>query len=155
MNKKGRPARKVTNEECERLNSLRILYVGHQFSRSQLEELLSREIGWKAGGTLQRLISGLFIHVDKGVYAFPKDPIYIKKIQKIFDDLREYRQRLYLEKNPQPMIVEVEEIKDPIQEAIKLLKDNGFKITKEYFNVAEALKNPNLPASTFIKIEEF
>lgn len=153
--KKGRPAKRVTNEECERLNSLRILYKGKTFSRVELEKLLNREIGWKNSNILQRVIAILFIRVDKGIYVFPKEPIYIKKIQKIFDDLREYRQKLYLEKNPQPIVVEVEEIKDPIQEAISLLKTNGFKVIKEYFNTTEALKNPDMPVSTFIKIEEF
>ena len=155
MNKKGRPARKVTNEECERLNSLRILYVGKAFSWKELEALLKQEMGWKSGSVVQRIISGLFIHVDRGTYVFPKEPIYIRKIQKIFDDMRLYRQKLYSEKNTQLPIVEVEEVKDPIQDAIKLLKENGYKITKEYFNVSEALKNPSLPASTFIKVEEF
>lgn len=153
MTKKGRPARIVTNEECARLNSLRILYVGKPFSRKELEKLLKDELGWPLSGTTQQLIAKLFIHVDRTTYAFPKEPVHIKKIQKIFDDMRIYRQKRYSSAKPQ--LVEVEEIKNPIQDAIKLLKNNGFKVIKEYFNVSEALKNPNMPASTFIKVQEF
>lgn len=153
--RKGRPAKIITNEECERLNSLRIFYSSRGFKREELYNLLREELGWKNNNVIQKILNEIFIHVDRTTYCFPKEPVYIKKLQKVFDDIRKERQENYSPKQPRIEVVELEEVKDPIQDAIKLLKKNGYKITREYFNVAEALKNPDMPASTFIKVEEF
>lgn len=150
----ARPKKLVTNEECERLNSLRILYSGKGIYARDLFNLFKQELGWTNTATVQKICNEVFIKVDRGVYAFPKIPIYIGKLQNIFDDVAHQRSKIYAEKK-HIQTVEPEVVKDPIQDAIKLLKENGYKITKEYFNVSEALKNPNMPASTFIKIEEF
>lgn len=147
----GRPRRVITQEECQRLNSLRVIYKGQALSYPQITEILKEELGWKSYYLIQQLISKLFIKVDRGVYAFPKEPVFIGKIQGVFDSIADKRKKAYEEEKKAPEVV----ITNPISEAIKLLKENGYKVIKQKFDLEAALQNPDSPVSDFIITEEF
>ena len=115
--------------------------------RKDLEELLRKELNWKDSGLTTAVINTVFTKVGRGQYLFPTDPIYIGKIQNAFDLRTKTRKNWEAEK--------VSKLNQPIKEAIKLLKDNGFKVIKETFDLKEALENPTRPVSDFIVKEEF
>lgn len=142
----SRPKKVVSNEECSKFNALRKDYSGKTLSRSKVIELIKKEIGWKQAHLVETVLRRIFVRVSRGVYSFPKDPIYIGKLQGIFDSLSKSRKEV--------KSIKKEELSD-IQKAIKLLKANGFKITKESFDVERALKNPTRTVGDFIVVEEF
>lgn len=147
----SRTRRIITNEECQRFNSLRTLYHGQTLKYLDISKLFAVEFGWKSYTLVSSLVGKLFIKVERGKYVFPKDPIYIGKLQNIFDELAKQRKHSYEEKKKASEVV----IINPISEAIKLLKENGYKVIKQKFDLEAALQNPGKQVSEFITIEEF
>lgn len=143
----SRPKKVVSNEECSRFNALRKDYSGKTLTRSKVIELIKKEIGWKQAHLVETVLRRIFIRVSRGVYSFPKDPIYIGKLQGIFDSLSKARKQKSdsTKKNSD----------DEIQKAIELLKANGFKIIKESFDIERALQNPTRTVGDFINVQEF
>lgn len=144
----SRTRRIITNEECQRFNSLRTLYHGQTLKYLDISKLFAVEFGWKSYTLVSSLVGKLFIKVERGKYVFPKDPIYIGKLQNIFDELAKQRKHSYEEKKKSPETT-------PISAAIKLLKENGYKVIKQKFDLEAALQNPGKQVSEFITIEEF
>lgn len=150
-----RPRRVITNEECQRFNSLRTLYSGKTLPYKMVVRLLREEFGWKSYTLAYTLVNKIFIKVSRGEYAFPKEPIYIGKIQGVFDSLAKARKEKH-EAKKEEIIEDAEEIySEHIKSAIRLLKDNGFYIAKRTFDFEAALNSPSKPVSEFITIEEF
>lgn len=150
----SRPRKVVSQEEAQRFNSLRVLYKGRTFKYSDIAKLFQVEFGWKNYTLIGAIVNSIFIKVDRGVYAFPKEPVYIGKFQNLFDQLAEKRKQNYAEKKEGIESATVEII-DPISSAIKLLKENGYKVIKQKFNLEEALQNSDKPVGQFIITEEF
>ena len=149
---KGRKRKIVTSEECGRLNSLRKLYSGHTFTYSQIQDILSKEIGWTDTTLHSLIINRIFVKMHRGEYFFPKDPIYIGKLQNIFEEIANKRHQKYMESKP---VIEVEVVEiSPIEQAIALLKANGYKVMKESFNLTEALAHPEKSVSEFVILQE-
>lgn len=132
-----RRPKKVTNEECAKLNTLRKNYVKKTFTRGEVMNIIKEEIGWKRGEILNQLLRKVFVKVAHGKYQFPEEPIYIKKLQLVFDS-----------KRSQP-------VDESISKAITLLKSKGFKITKETFDIDKAMKHPEQPVQDFINVQIF
>ena len=143
----SRPKKQVSNEECLKFNTLRKDYSGQTLSRSKVIELIKKEIGWKQAPIVETLLRKVFIRSSRGVYSFPKDPIYIGKLQGIFDSLSKTRK--------QKRDLTKKDSNDEIQKAIELLKANGFKIIKESFDIERALQNPTRTVGDFISVQEF
>ena len=134
----SRPKKQVSSEEVSKFNLLRGHYSGQTFSRSKAIELIKKEIGWKQTHLVEAILRKVFVRSSRGVYSFPKDPIYIGKLQGIFDSISKARKQ-----------------KREIKKAIELLKANGFKVTKESFDVERALQNPTRTVGDFITVQEF
>lgn len=143
----SRPKKQVSNEECSKFNTLRKDYSGQTLSRSKVIELIKKEIGWKQAPIVETLLRKVFIRSSRGVYSFPKDPIYIGKLQGIFDGFSKARK--------QKSDLTKKDSNDEIQKAIELLKANGFKIIKESFDIERALQNPTRTVGDFISVQEF
>lgn len=121
-------------EQIVQLNELKkYLFDSTPFSAATLEEAL-KIYGFKS---VRTLVLGLKKHqiivpCSNG-YKFPdKNPIYIGTLEKAVnhskDLMKQYNKR-YLEKKDK-MSKEVLVSTNPIEEAIKLLKENGYKIYK-------------------------
>lgn len=121
-------------EQIVQLNELKkYLFDSTPFSAATLEEAL-KVFGFKS---VRTLVLGLKKHqiivpCSNG-YKFPdKNPIYIGTLEKAVnhskDLMKQYNKR-YLEKKDK-MSKEVLVSTNPIEEAIKLLKENGYKIYK-------------------------
>lgn len=121
-------------EQIVQLNELKkYLFDSTPFSAATLEEAL-KVFGFKS---VRPLVLGLKKHqiivpCSNG-YKFPdKNPIYIGTLEKAVnhskDLMKQYNKR-YLEKKDK-MSKEVLVSTNPIEEAIKLLKENGYKIYK-------------------------
>lgn len=147
---RGRPRKVVTNEECQKFNTLRREYSGKTLRRSEVEAIIKEIIGWKNSLLIEGIISKVFVRVERGVYIFPKEPIYIGKLQGLIDKLSKYRKTSYTKDRTEEVSV-----KTAIDAAIDLLKQNGFRITKESFNIEAALQHPEDPVSNFIVVTEF
>lgn len=121
-------------EQIVQLNELKkYLFDSTPFSAATLEEAL-KVFGFKS---VRTLVLGLKKHqiivpCSNG-YKFPdKNPIYIGTLEKAVnhskDLMKQYNKR-YLEKKDKRS-KEVLVSTNPIEEAIKLLKENGYKIYK-------------------------
>ena len=121
-------------EQIVQLNELKkYLFDSTPFSAATLEEAL-KIYGFKS---VKTLILGfkkyqIIVPCSKG-YKFPdKNPIYIGTLEKAVnhskDLMKQYNKR-YLEKKDKRS-KEVLVSTNPIEEAIKLLKENGYKIYK-------------------------
>ena len=132
-----RKPKKVTNEECAKLNTLRKNYVQKTLTRGEVINIIKEEIGWKRGEILNQLLRKVFVKVAHGKYKFPEEPIYIKKLQLVFDS-----------KRSQP-------IEDSVSKAIALLKSKGFKVVKETFDIEKAMKHPEQSVKDFISVQIF
>lgn len=138
----------VSTKECSILNTLRAEHQNRNLSRTEVIDMIRDSIGWKREDVITSMLGKVFVRIQRGVYKFPEHPIYIGKLQGIFDSLSR--------KGKQPVIQEtVTVIVDPIEEAIKLLKNDGYKITKQFLDVEKALQEPARPVSDFIIIEEY
>lgn len=150
MRRGGRPAKVVTNEEVMKFNTLRREYSGKSLRRSEIEAIIKEIIGWRNAQLIEHIIAKIFVRIERGVYIFPKEPIYIGKLQGVVDSLAKSRMAKAKE-----YIAEEISVKSAIDAAIFLLKQNGFRITKESFNLEVALQHPEDPVSNFIVITEF
>ena len=121
-------------EQIVQLNELKkYLFDSTPFSAAALEEAL-KIYGFKS---VKTLILGfkkyqIIVPCSKG-YKFPdKNPIYIGTLEKAVNHsknvMKQYNKK-YLEKKDK-MSKEVLVSTNPIEEAIKLLKENGYKIYK-------------------------
>ena len=138
----------VSTKECSILNTLRAEHQHRNLSRTEVIGMIRDSIGWKREDVITSILSKVFVRIQRGVYKFPEQPIYIGKLQGIFDSLSR--------KGKQPVVQEtVTVVVDPIEEAIKLLKNDGYKITKQFLDVEKALQEPARPVSDFIIIEEY
>ena len=121
-------------EQIVQLNELKkYLFDSTPFSAATLEEAL-KVFGFKS---VRTLVLGLKKHQiivpRSNGYKFPdKNPIYIGTLEKAVNHsknvMKQYNKK-YLEKKDK-MSKEVLVSTNPIEEAIKLLKENGYKIYK-------------------------
>lgn len=125
----NRKKEKITVELCKKFNTVCNTYATRKFKRSELIELFKNEFNiniipvW-----LSKLIQHNVIIAEgptnNKYYFFNKGPILIKKLQNIHQEVINtwaYYNRNNPKSNKSSMTIE---------EAIKLLKENGYKVYK-------------------------
>ena len=135
---KGIP-RVFKKEDAEFINKIRQEYQGKVITKAKLLELLSP---LKNPTVIVRKFanfsSPILIKVGKGRYKFQDNPIYFQKMQRAWDYKSEDQKRVI----------------NPIEQAITLLKSNGFKVFQQDFDLDKALANPDAPVNQFIEWTE-
>lgn len=126
-----RCGKKVVSEQDVLLfNAFRDYMKGKEVSRTEMLNALHKELGYtKHDSLLKALTDGInppIVRVRRGVYRVAKDPVYIQRLQTAFDvytkcaNPRHYdAQGHYDEKK-----------RISIDDAIKVLKDAGYKVLK-------------------------
>lgn len=142
----ARPRKVISLDEMSRLNSLRKINSGKVFSRPEIVSLLKEELGWKQSRIIEQVLNKVLIKPERGKYSFPKEPIYIGKIQNIFDANAQRRKMLRNASKPE---------ENHVNKAISLLKSLGYTITRKTFDADAAFRNPDMLVKEFIKITEF
>lgn len=131
----------LTLDEVKKFNELRENNKGRTFTFAELCTLAKESLGLSRPRVQALINKDIFLHVQRGKYAFPKEPVYKDKLQKGIES--------YYKKNP----VGKKEDKSSVEIAIELLKSEGYRIQKQVFDQAEALKNPNSLVSRYIHWE--
>ena len=150
---KGRPRRKLTQGEYTALTGLRIESAYKAYSLKQLIELLSR-IGkgfWKDPVFITFMIEcGIISRTAHNRYSFDKIFNY-EQLEKAVNkyQCRKAKMRIRRRKVLKEEVIVATPI-DPIEEAINLLKANGYTVSKREFDLEEALRNPSLPVKNFV-----
>lgn len=150
---KGRPRRKLTQGEYTALTGLRIESAYKAYSLKQLTELLSR-IGkgfWKDPVFITFMIEcGIISRTAHNRYSFDKIFNY-EQLEKAVNkyQCRKAKMRIRRRKVLKEEVIVATPI-DPIEEAINLLKANGYTVSKREFDLEKALENPSLPVQNFV-----
>lgn len=156
MRKGGRPQRVLSHEEYTKFCAIKFEAGAHKcFSSKQMINLLST-IGpgcWKEQTFLSELVETQCLkRVKKGLYRFDQ-PVSQDMLVKAYDMFSKrrgsYRKASSTEKKT--VVKTVTPKPDPIQQAIDLLKKNGFTIIKREFDIEKALNNPKSAVEQFIK----
>ena len=125
----------INDEFTIQFNKIRTEFSGISLTRKDLQTLMKDRFGFY-------LTSGLFTEMEKLhiinnagksgrclLYKFSNEPIYKGKLENWYKNVRTHHnetvKNLRNKKNTQVVVIE-----DPIQEAIKLLKENGYKVYK-------------------------
>lgn len=138
----------VTREECQALNKISAAHQKEILCRSEIKQLIITATNWRQEQVINSIFHKVLIKVSRGKYKFPETPIYIGKLQGIFDYISKQRKN-------QKRIVSATIVVNPVEEAIKLLKENGYKVTRQFFDMEKALQEPARPVSDFITIEKY
>lgn len=150
---KGRPRRKLTQGEYTALTGLRIESAYKAYSLKQLTELLSR-IGkgfWKDPVFITFMMEcGIISRTAHNRYAFDKVFNY-EQLEKAVHryQCQKAKMRIRRKKVLKEEVIIATPI-NPIEEAISLLKANGYTVSKREFDLEKALENPTLPVKNFV-----
>lgn len=147
----GRPRRQLTREEYKLLVAIKMESAYKAFSLSQLLSKLSTiGIGfWREANFIPFLVQyGVLSKNIHKQYVFDK-AFNFEQLQ-----LAVHKYQCHKSKNrkKKPIIVAVPI--DPIADAIKLLKENGYRVQAKFFDLEEALKNPSSKVEDFVKWTE-
>lgn len=117
----------VDDQEIKRFNLRRENENGKTYSLPEFKELLHK-MGYSSNGNLIKcMVSGEnppFIRLERGKYGFNPKPIYIQRLQKVWDEYA-YIGRNRMAQNPDQKQLELD-----VNRAIKLLKDLGYKVLR-------------------------
>ena len=117
----------VDEQEITRFNWTRDNLKGREFNQVEIREELHKKMGYsKAAGMLRALCDGAnppILKIKRGVYCFNPKPVYIERLQTVWDVYTKYA-------NPQNYKNGKHEHHVSIEQAIKVLKDAGYKILK-------------------------
>jgi len=97
------------------------------YSLEEFKVLLNKMGYSTSGNFIKCLVSGVnppFIRVERGKYAFNKEPIHIQRLQKVWDEYS-YIGRNRMASNPNKKQLELD-----VNRAIKMLKELGYKVLK-------------------------
>lgn len=111
----------VTREEAAKFNKVREAYVGKILTRPQIKEILVGMGYPKYEKLLQLMAKGEnppIVRVSFGKYSFNPKPVFMGRLQQVWDNRKKYEPT----KQAKPSITVVE--------AIKILKDSGYKVLK-------------------------
>lgn len=117
---------KITAELCKKFNTVCNTHVNHKFRKNELIELFKNEFGITVDSVwLSKLIQYNVITAEGSTndkyYTFSKGPVLIGKLQNIHQEVIN-TWAYYNRNNPKSAMT--------IENAIKLLKDNGYKVLK-------------------------
>lgn len=117
----------VTEQDILAFNMFRENLKGKQLSRNEMKAALHRELAYPPNDSIfKALTNGVnppIVRVARGEYQVSKEPVYIKRLQTVFD---EYTHCTSHRNRATDSHVHVPSIED----AIKLLKDAGYKVLK-------------------------
>lgn len=117
----------VDEQEIARFKARRENEGNKTYSLEEFKVLLNK-MGYATSGNLIKcMVSGVnppFIRISRGKYAFNPKPVYIERLQKVWDDYG-YIGRNRISSNPDKKQLELD-----VNRAIKLLKDLGYKVLK-------------------------
>jgi hypothetical protein len=131
----------ISKELCADFNKFRAEHCNLEFSTTQIAKVF-RDFGFKSTNYLTVAVRlGILIRTGKGKYQFSKEPVHIKKLESLAEEVRRMfrKSKKTLEQNSS------EEV------AIQLLKELGYKISKPQIDTKTAMENPNSPVKDFIK----
>ena len=152
----GRPRRKLTQEEYKLLTALRIESAYKAFSLSQLIEKLST-IGngfWREAAFVPFMVQyGVISKNAYNKYSFDKafnfeqlkTAVHKYQCKKSKQRIRAKRAAIKVEEE-----VTIAIPVNPIEDAINLLKTNGYRVLIKHFDVEKALLNPEKSVQDFI-----
>lgn len=125
----------INDEFTIQFNKIRTEFSEVSLTRKDLQNLMKDRFGFYLTSRLFTEMEKLHIINNVGksgrclLYKFSTEPIYKGKLENWYKNARTHHneavKNLRNKKNTQIVIIE-----DPIQEAIKLLKENGYKIYK-------------------------
>lgn len=134
---------KIDENFVKKLNEMRIDNINGQYNLTAIKDLFKKYLDIYLSGTWvmyllkYKVINSVKIG-KKCLYSFTTFPVHIEKVKSMYSDIISYNQEHYNKKKvsvvEEPAIVEVS---DPISEAIKLLKENGYKIYKQRITFEE------------------
>ena len=143
-------AHKVTSEEIAAYNNMRRDLQGKILTINEVKENLRKTILPKGGSLVSYLIQGAFpalIRVDRGKYKFPEKPVHISVLQRAFDKKAKVQSKsnkkwrenkaTKSEDTVDEIIKNVDkvfELNKRIEEAAKLLKENGWLLKRPITN---------------------
>ena len=140
----------IDAEFTKKFNSIRMRYCGQKLPKEKLESIFREELDLKIDSVwLSKLIEAEVIdRVKSGKrrgYTFSYKPVFIEKLKNIHNEVvktwNHYNRNQNMKKNapkePVTPIVEEVQIVTPIEAAIKLLKDNGYRVFKTVINYEE------------------
>ena len=147
----------IDAEFTKKFNSIRMRYCGQKLPKEKLESIFKEELDLKIDSVwLSKLVEAEVIdRVKSGKkrgYTFAYKPVFIEKLKNIHSEVvktwNHYNRNQNMKKNapkesvtpivePVTPIVEEVQIVTPIEAAIKLLKDNGYRVFKTIINYQE------------------
>ena len=141
----------IDAEFTKKFNSIRMRYCGQKLPKEKLESIFKEELDLKIDSVwLSKLVEAEVIdRVKSGKrrgYTFSYKPVFIEKLKNIHNEVvktwNHYNRHQNMKKKKAPKetvtpIVEEVQIVTPIEAAIKLLKDNGYRVFKTVINYQE------------------
>lgn len=133
---------KIDENFVKKLNAMRIDNLNGQYNLTAIKELFKKYLDIYLSGTWvmyllrYKVINSVKIG-KKCLYSFTTFPVHIEKVKNMYADIVAYNKEHYNKKKQvveEPIVVEVS---DPISEAIKLLKENGYRIYKQKITFEE------------------
>lgn len=117
----------VDDQEVMRFNLKRENVKGKEFNQAEMRETLHTSLGYsKAAGMLRALSNGVnppIIKIRRGVYCFNPKPVYKERLQTAWEEYTKMA-------NPQCYKNGKHEHPVSIDQAIKVLKDAGYKVLR-------------------------
>lgn len=117
----------VDEQEILRFNMMRENLSGKEFNRTQMLEELKKKMAYnKSDAILRALSDGVnppIIKVRRGVYCMNPKPVYRDRLQTAWETFTKFA-------NPQNYKTGAYKQAIPIEEAIKVLKEAGYKVLK-------------------------
>lgn len=117
----------ITDQDILLFNMFRENMKGKQLSRAEMKKALHKELGYvEHDSLLKALTSGVnppIVRVARGVYQVAKEPVYIQRLQAAFDEYTKCA-------NPRNYVTGSHMRIPSIEEAIRVLKDAGYKVLK-------------------------
>jgi hypothetical protein len=117
----------VDDQEIMRFNLTREILKGREFNQSEMREELNKKLGYsKAAAMLRALCNGTnppILKIKRGVYCINPKPVFKERLQLAWDEYTKMA-------NPQCYKTGKHEHPISIDQAIKVLKDAGYKILK-------------------------
>lgn len=117
----------ITEQDVLLFNMFRENMKGKEMSRNEVLDALHRELAYtRHDSLLKALCNGVnppIVRVARGKYRVAKEPVYITRLQTAFDEYTKCA-------NPRNYVTGSHMRLPSIEEAIKVLKDAGYKVLK-------------------------
>lgn len=117
----------ITEQDVLLFNMFRENMKGKELSRNEMKKALHKELAYvEHDSLLKALTTGPnppIVRLRRGVYAVAKQPVYIARLQTAFDEYTHCA-------NPRNYVTGTHVRVPSIEEAIKVLKDAGYKVLK-------------------------